>query len=147
MPVLKPFPPRFTIRYEPCPTAPEALGCADVETGDVYVRTRDRFARWHELGHVFDWQVLTDADRAWFTRLLRFPPETPWWSDDAMQEGEGVSPSEQFADAYAACGMGRSPAGRRVQSRVVVEWTTGYDYYPTVRQHQRICTLIVRIGS
>ena len=143
LPVRKPFPPRFEIRYEPCPTAPWALGCADVESGIVYLDTDDRFTRWHELGHLFDWQLLTDTDRTMFTRLLGFDAETPWWSDDAMYDRIGISPSEQFADAYASCALGRSPAGHgEPGGRTVVEWATGYDYYPTVRQHQRICNAI-----
>ncbi|HTE62136.1 MAG TPA: hypothetical protein VK631_17420 [Solirubrobacteraceae bacterium] len=147
LPVRKPFPPRFEIRYEPCPDyLPEITSCADQENAVIWLAPdADRFARWHELGHLFDAQLLTDADRAWFTALLDFEASTPWTGhyDAWVEYGGAVVPAEHFADAYAMCALGLSPAGRqRRDGSIEVGWTDAYGYNPSVRQHRAICAQI-----
>ena len=152
LPVLKPFPPKFEIRYEPCPDyLPEITSCADQENAVIWLAPdADRFDRWHELGHLFDAQLLTDADRAWFTPLLGFEPGMPWFGDyDAFVERHDLSatlPGEQFADAYAACAIGLKPQGERRGGLLVGKWTTAYGYQPTARQHRLICAQILSLG-
>ena len=151
LPVLKPLPPRFEIRYEPCPDyLPEITSCADQENAVIWLAPdADRFTRWHELGHLFDAQLLTDADRAWFTARLGFAAGTPWiGDDDAWAEYGGmVVPAEHFADAYAMCALGLSPGGRRGRDgRIEVGWIDTYGYMPSVRQHRRICDAITRLA-
>jgi hypothetical protein len=94
------------------------------------------FDRWHETGHVFDDEVLTDADRVEFTRLLGFTPGS-WLRGYEDLNGAAVtfmagvrSPSEHFADAYAACALHLNPD---------TNWVDGYGYHPSVRQHRRVC--------
>jgi hypothetical protein len=117
------------------PVAPGVLpvaGCADLDAGIIYASTR--LAEEHERGHFFDVRVLTDQDRAWFTRLLgRYLPGTPWvWARGHQ------SPAERFADAYAACALGKSPRDD--------VWGTAYSYMPTARKHRRVCNAIALKG-
>jgi hypothetical protein len=109
--------------------------CSDGDT--VYLTDMaGRFDRWHETGHVFDDEVLTDEDRVLFTRLLGFKPGS-WLRGYEELSGApltfmaGVrSPSEHFADAYAACALGLDPD---------TNWVDGYGYHPSARQHRRVC--------
>lgn len=54
-----------------------------------------RIAFWHEMGHVYDWSMLTDADREVLTRRFGL---TGLWVQDVWD-----SPHEHFARVYAAC--------------------------------------------
>jgi hypothetical protein len=142
-----PLPPQVTVHEDtPCPDDVDVLGCADVEAATVYVGDGSRFTRWHEVGHLFDHQMLTDANRAWLTRRLGFQVGTPWFEDYADDLSQTM-PGEQFADAYAACALGKTPAGRRHRGGVIVnDWFTAYGYSPTARQHRRICNAIAVFG-
>lgn len=140
-----PMPDGVSVEHGQCPYDPAALGCADVETATVYLSQRSRFARWHEIGHVFDHQVLTDASRAWFTARLRFPPGTEWMPTPGQPEGS--PPGEVFADAYAMGALRKSPAGRRGgRGQIIVDWQDAYGYLPSVRQHRQICNGIAVLG-
>jgi hypothetical protein len=76
----------------------------------------------HELGHVFDWRHRKPADHRWRRQLVK----TLGW------HGWSV---EGFAMAYSWCAMNPNwPAYRHYP---------GYDYWPTVQQHRRVCRLIV----
>lgn len=137
--------------YEPCPGHEEATGCyiglGDADqlgraypNGAIFVQARFRFAKLHELGHAFDETMMDAAEREAFTRL-RHTRDLLWtWSDtigDAVVQGVGT-PAEDFADAYAACRMQRTPWG---------VWETGYGYYPTPREHHRICRLLTQAAK
>lgn len=144
-PIPSPMP---TILHAPCPVDPDAGGCAYVDpvalasgaygddcpnpAGCIFLRTRNRFARWHELGHAWDQQKLTDSDRRWFARKLEMAGQ-PWF-DEAWNPGG--SPGERFADAYANCAL-RNTFRRG--------WETAYDYMPTLRRHRAICNAIVAL--
>lgn len=113
-----PVPSGVTVRYAPCPTLPTAAACAYSDQvriaaggygaactnrrGCVYLDTdRSAFARYHELGHVWEGRTLTADDRRWFTWALGFDDGTPWrWSVP------GISPVEKLANTYAACALG-----------------------------------------
>ena len=81
---------------------------------------------YHEMGHLYDYFVLTEATRQRFLSLRQ--DRRPWRSAPN-------SPHEQFAEAYAFCATGRAPlfAGRVLG---------GYGYTPSLRAHKRICALI-----
>jgi hypothetical protein len=84
----------------------------------------------HELGHQFDYNVMTDAARASFMRIAGL--SGPWRSTNP-------NPAyERFAEAYRMCA--RDPR-RPDDSRM------GYLYEPTVREHRRACALIERVGK
>jgi hypothetical protein len=93
----------------------------------IYINPRgvDRYTLEHERGHVFDYLVLTDADRAYFTRLMRL--RGPWTQQGeevlGQWAGGGRSPDEWFADWYANARLGCGPSLGRC-------WTTGYAESP-----------------
>lgn len=136
-----PAPPSVTIHENtPCPD--DGGSCSYSQTDDVFLEPgASRFERQHELGHQFDRQVLIDADRVWFTRVFRFAPG-PWDHGTGLECGR-CGPDEHFADAYAACATGMTPALKRKNGIQVQTWTTAYGYHPTVRQHRRVCTAII----
>jgi hypothetical protein len=83
----------------------------------------------HELGHQFDFKVLTDADRAAFSDLIG-DPGVPWHTEG------GNPPGEQFAEAFAYCSLHRAlPRG---QSRLLL----GYTYEPNREVFRLACRLI-----
>jgi hypothetical protein len=93
-------------------------------------RSADRGDFLHELGHQFDYNVMTDAARASFMRIARL--SGPWRS---------ASPNpahERFAEAYRMCAL---------NPRRPDETQMGYLYEPSVRQHRRVCALIERTGK
>ena len=49
----------------------------------------------HELGHIWDWRTLTDADHAEYASLTGWTGD--WWT--------GLGPAEHLADDYARCGF------------------------------------------
>jgi hypothetical protein len=84
----------------------------------------------HELGHQFDYYVMTDASRASFMRIAGV--RGPWRTDGANP------PHERFAEAYRMCAL---------NPRRPDEGQMGYLYEPTVREHRRACALIQRTGK
>lgn len=108
--------------------------------GAVFVAPhRGLFVKLHEIGHAFDATMMDASEREAYTKL-RHQRDLLWtWAEgigDTLVAGMGT-PEEEFADAYAACRMGRTPYGM---------WEAGYGYYPTPREHFRVCRLIARAG-
>lgn len=131
----------------PCPGLEDVGGChigagqADL-AGRVYPRgavffTAGRFARWHELGHAFDDTLMDSAEREAFTRIMRTRYLLWSWSyeDGGALIQDPRTPAESFADAYAACALGRQVGEGEL-------WEAGYNYYPSRRQHRLVCALI-----
>lgn len=84
----------------------------------VYYRAPlDRSDRYHELGHVFDWVVLSDTDRAALQRVMRRPG--PWVPEDSPDD----APDECFAEWYMNARMGH----RGLNLRRGGSWEVGYD--------------------
>jgi len=81
-----------------------APACAILPDGIIITRPDfiNRFSFWHELGHDFDAQVLTEEDRARFLELIRLPGR-PWDYSEPGVDIHKTSPREFFADAYAEC--------------------------------------------
>lgn len=133
-----PLPPRYEITIGQCPGYEAVAGCAFRESAHVYVADeRDRFTRYHELGHLYDAQVLTVRDRSWFMAAFHFTGM--WEGETALDEkGYAVEPVEVFADEYARCALGQrtdtpewapfgSPKslkrrGARMYQRIVLSW-------------------------
>ena len=109
----------------PCANAGE-LGCMEWTAPIATVRIErsdrlDRFTFAHEMGHVFDYYVLSrTGGRDRFAVLEGFPWTTP-------------RSEEYFADSYALCAL-----HRHLQRAV----TTGYGFRVTPALHTRICSLI-----
>lgn len=64
----------------------------------------------HEVGHLFDWQVLTDTDRSAFAAVMHSPARG--WYELQMPSGDAA---EWFADYYAAAAGNYDPRTRRVR--------------------------------
>jgi hypothetical protein len=109
--------------------------------GTVYVEPgAPKFTLWHERAHALDAERLTDTDRNTLTSMLKMHGE---WN-----QGTGMgtrSPSEVFADAYAACALGRQVQPQRHGRLFVSKWETSYGYNPTVRQHRRVCSTLAQV--
>lgn len=122
-----------------CPTASACVTTSrDVEGRPVFAMYVDdggpvktsQEAFYHEIGHVFDGALLTDADRVEFRRLMRDWREWSW--------GGAQSPLERFANAYAWCALNGPGewADRRFK-----------EYQVGPKTHKRICAFMLRILS
>lgn len=103
-----------------------AGGYTDVEAGNIYLRTRAKrprrdFSLGHELFHLLDTQVLTDQDRAKFSRILKV--KGPWDQGTGVAGGGMASPSEVAADYYASLATGANLPG---SGRMVSSYVDGY---------------------
>jgi hypothetical protein len=104
----------------------DELGCMEWTSPIATVRIirsdrLDRFTFAHEMGHVFDYYVLSrTGGRDRFATLEGFPWTTP-------------RSEEYFADSYAVCAL------HTVLRRPV---TTDYGFRVTPSLHRRICSLI-----
>lgn len=124
------------VERDPC-EMPAASGCTyRLDDGRIVMelhpyddKRRMRLAFWHELGHAFDYAMLTDHDRGAFQRIVG--QRGPWRTDDYA-----TSPSEVFARTYAAC----ASTGPTLPFDV---WSSGELLYSaTRRQHAAACALI-----
>ena len=122
-----------TLVLEACPAYVSAAGCTFAQARRMHLAPigRDRRTFFHELGHVFDAQVLTDGERQRFRRLVG--ARGPWFG----VVGED-SPGEQFAEAYALCARFRTL--RTTQFAM-------YDYVATPQRHAAVCALIRQAAS
>jgi len=129
-----PRPPLLHVSAAGCPSG--WFGpCAVAATATIYITPgTDRYARSHEIGHLFDAQVLTDPDRAVLTRMMRM---TGPWDQGSLPETDR-SPHEWFADYYAACDLGIWPPD---------EWAGAYvRRAPPRNRVRRVCNIITVIG-
>jgi len=107
-----PAPPnvRYQHGYGPGITQENAVGTAGYnrDTDTIYYlgKAMDPTARAHETGHALDDQALNDGDRRYFQRLMHAPPGE-WRAGTGLQGTK--SPSEWFADYYAASAMNVDP--------------------------------------
>jgi hypothetical protein len=89
-----------------------------------------RFVLFHELGHVFDREWMTDATRASFMGLIG--RTDGWWSS-----ADGPPPGELFADAYALCSIYGATIPRDLADPV------GYGWKPTVAVEAASCGIVL----
>ena len=119
-----------TLELSDCPVGPAwASACVlldEAPTVHLGAMGRDRATLLHELGHVFDEQVMTAADRTRFTSLLGL--RGTWHGDSA-----GDPPHEQFAEAYAFCAR----TARLRSTRLGM-----YGYVATPGRQRAVCGLI-----
>jgi len=87
-----------------------------------------RAAFLHELGHVFDFSVMSPEDRLAFAAAAG-RPGTAW-------HGGRPPTHELFASAYSACAMDAEMPDRVGQ----------YGWMPTPAQHRAVCELITAAG-
>lgn len=122
---------RVTVYRAGCPDRPEPA-CAWHAPERIWLEPgpfRTRQTLLHELGHVFDFTTLWNADRARFEDLV--DDHRAWW-------GEGPNaPREKFAEAYQLCARRWSLRARAHEA---------YEYSPTPALHRRVCALIRAVG-
>jgi hypothetical protein len=120
------------ITYAPCPHVADAWGCA-FRPNLVYVsavNASDQVqVRNHELGHVIDYELLTNSDRGMFEALMH--DARPWRSPPN-------SPHEQFAEAVRLCAISVRWLDRR---------DLAYGYLPTRFQHRKVCRWLESLGA
>lgn len=140
-----PAPPSLTIHEDtPCPGFDGS--CSDWNSDAIYIAPgASQLTRLHEIGHQFDRQVLTDADRDWFRRLFRYPAGTVWDAERTSEPFVRIGVAETFADAYALCGSRIYHVTRRNGIRVY-ERTVEINYMPSLRQHRQACNAIAVIA-
>ena len=115
-----------------CPVGPSwASACVFPDQREIHlgVDGRDEGTLLHELGHLFDAQLLDTAERKRMQTLLG--RKGAWRGASANDP-----PHEQFAEAYAMCGEYGALLRR---ARVGM-----YGYIADPRHHTKICTAIRR---
>lgn len=101
-------------------------------TVDLSMTSDARSTFLHEVGHVFDNAEMDDADRSRFQQIDG-SRATPWAGGD-----DTARPSEDFANAYAACAM-LGPRPRTTAGLVIVE---ALPYVRTIYQYRAACRMI-----
>lgn len=127
-----------TVYFSGCPGNRRFDGCVNKRRPSV-IHLRPRAGRllfYHELGHLFDYRLLTSADRLTFRRLTgAAPPAARSWRG-------GSNPlSERFAEAYALCSR------YRTVKRPIVRRASHFRYAASARTHRSVCRLIKRVGE
>jgi hypothetical protein len=119
---LMPMPPAVDVTATGCPQYPQSDGCA-VAPSTVYLAPHaESDDLLHEVGHLFDYQVMTYMDR--LRVRVTFRDMRPWRSSPN-------GPYEKFAEAYAACAAGFSGTQLLAYRLIISE-----------RMLKRVCSVI-----
>lgn len=78
----------------------------------------NRWTFYHELGHIFDAEEMTDPERGQFLTSIGFP-ERAWDYSEPGVDIHQTEPREFFANAYAECATTGSAPKPRVLSRIL----------------------------
>lgn len=128
--------PHIEVIHAACPVDPDSSDACSYPDGRLYLDPGAPldglpFRRAHELGHLFDDEVMAPGDRIWFEKRI------------ARGFGDwfrGIT-DERFADLYADCdlNLARDPDGT---------WAGGYGFDTmSDRRHFALCSAIVRVGA
>lgn len=120
----------------PCPepTDTNDAGCTYPETGSpVWISPAQftPFSLYHELGHRYRFDALSDGAEHRFVTIMRY---RRW----------GPAIEERFADAYASCALGWKPHVADSPGDTDPRFPTGYSYWPTPSQQRQVCGMITR---
>lgn len=100
----------------------------------------NRWTFYHEMGHVFDAELLTESERSRFLELIRLPGR-PWEYSEVGVDIHDTSPQEFFADAWAECAEdGITPSAAVLERALPLKF--GPRWIEDPRQFSRICRLI-----
>lgn len=109
---LRPAPPSVRYTQGTAPGLPQnAMGTAAYSADEdtvYYQGILDPATKAHETGHAFDDQILSDGDRRFFQRTMGMP-DGEWRTGTGLNADGLKSPSEWFADYYAAAVLGLDP--------------------------------------
>lgn len=107
---LVPAPPVMNFAQGVAPGTPAGVmspAQTDFTTNTIYsTQPLERYDRAHEVGHLFDSQILSPGDRNFFQKLMH-APSGAWNQGSAADTGGG--PSEWFGDYYAAAVVDMDP--------------------------------------
>lgn len=109
-PLVMPAPPTVRYVHGAYPGHPDLGQATDTGNATIYWQgdgPLGAFPRAHEVGHLFDAQVLNDGDRRYFQRLMHAPGGA--WDQGTGNQGGTGSPVEWFADYYGAAATGFDP--------------------------------------
>ena len=125
---------RVRIVLSGCPYRPTLAGCVySNRLRTVYIRrtvSDMRGTLYHELGHLFDFRLMSRGERRIYKRLVGQRGRA-WFG--------GVNPpGEQFAEAYSLC------ASRRRLARTA---HGHYGFRTSPRRHRAVCSLIRRAAG
>jgi hypothetical protein len=113
-----------------CPSASITRSCTVPSTHDIYLSSHwNRRDLYHELGHQFDYWLLTPEDRMSFQTIM---------GDHRDWQSTPNSPHEQFAEAFALCGFDLKTLLKQGDGQIL----GGYDYRPTPSQYLQVCHLL-----
>ncbi len=125
---------RLRVVLTGCPRRPRLSGCIySTRLHTLYLKrgaTGLKATFFHELGHLFDFRLMSTRERQAFKRLSG-QRRRRWFG--------GVDPpSERFAEAYSLC-------ARHSRIRRAARGTYGFRTHP--RRHAAVCRLIRRIAG
>jgi hypothetical protein len=131
-PLLQALVDQAKVPMPPGPVVAHRSNCPDdwftcASPPDIYGVGNDRHALFHELGHVFDYEVMTDAARSALQDAL--DDHRPWWTPTTEHPYPG---QEVSAEAYSWCAM----RGRYLTRPVV---NSAYAYHPGPKRFRRAC--------
>ena len=126
-----------TIIREHCPRDP-ATSCTWAGGPIYWAPGDDTGILLHELGHHFDYDDMTDQDRADFEAINGDP--RPWRSPPN-------SPNEQFAEAYRMCAEIRVLKWKHDRWGSLWLPTGAYGWEPGPKRHKKACAIIRRAAS
>lgn len=136
-----PAPPVVHFAHTRAPGLPQdwlSSAAYDSATKTVYFEgALSKSGRGHELGHAFDFQVLTDGDRVFFTRLMGLSGAWDQGSGYTRTAAAGKSPVEVFADWYGNAVNGHDATH---------SWDSSYSATPTGRTFRRFKQALARLG-
>lgn len=139
-----PLPTNVNVVRAECPFYSDGGSCAPTPNQVYWAPGDDRWTLWHEYGHTYDWQYLSNAERNVYKPRLGFKISKAWFGDRAFYESldlASATPSERFADMYANCAMGYGIPHKR-HGITVVEWESAYGYSASISQQRRNCRLL-----
>lgn len=105
----------------------------------------------HELGHLFDFEEMHDADRVYFERLWGLRQDWYAIGNEAVDnKGDGVAywqiPQERFAETYRYCDI--APRSWRINVLSTdTEFLHGYGLVKAAHRIDRTCTLIKQVAA
>jgi hypothetical protein len=131
----EPLPVAVTVVEDTGPCVLEVMACAEDDT--VWISVASRGVFYHELGHLFDADLLPEWGRERFMEL--FGLEGPWRLSEPLAYG----PNELFADVYAQCAL-RPHLGSHWARRGGVGPIFQEDPIGGTKLHNRVCAMLER---
>lgn len=137
-----PMPPHATFVQGRAPGVPaDAISAmqTDPAAGTVYYTgLLDPSLRAHEVGHLFDSQILSDGDRNYFQRKFFADTGAGAWSrGTGATQGGLLSPNERFADWYMNAAIGNDPSH---------SWASAYATAPDPKAFRQFTKALDRLG-